>query len=198
MSKLSKNEMLKIWCGEVLGRSSRLGELTFPHHKHPKLSISNYKTKRKISDELWDSFISNMEKIESDELAIQLSRYKDVQGESKTNHSLKVLAEWNSDIHNQSYSEIMKNTLYDHMDKWLAKDRVAKLRMIDLAYLLTYDDCTEVDYASTFVSTLMKNKPMVDIEVDSNIRMLIPHIDMLISQNHVFYIASKQNPEAFE
>lgn len=185
MSQLSRNEILKVWCEDVVGRSSKLGELTFPHHSHPRLSISNYKTKRNISDDLWNKFVANMEKIESDELDSKIDMYK--------KHNTFV--DWISDIHDASYNKITQDEFYSHMDKWLAKDRVAKLRMIDLAYLLNYDDCTEVDYASTFVSTLMKNKPMVDVEVDSNIRMLIPHIDMLISQNHVFYIASSQNIE---
>lgn len=187
MSQLSRNEILKVWCEDVVGRSSKLGELTFPHHSHPRLSISNYKTKRNISDDLWNKFVANMEKIESDELDSKIDVYK--KHNTFADH-------WSSDIHESSYNKITQDEFYSHMDKWLAKDRVAKLRMIDLAYLLNYDNCTEVDYASTFVSTLMKNKPMMDVEVDSNIRMLIPHIDMLISQNHVFYIASSQNTES--
>lgn len=194
MKDLSRNELLTLWCDELVGRSSKLGELTFPHHAHPRLSISNYKGKRNISDKLWEKFMTNMDLIESKEFEKQISIYKEIRDEDASNLSAKIINR-EDDIHNQTYYDLMQREFYTHMNTWLIKDRVAKLRMIDLAYLLNYDDCIDNNYASTFVTNLMKNNSNVSIEVDSNIRKLIPHIDKLISENHVFYIASSQNTE---
>lgn len=81
------------------------------------------------------------------------------------------------------------------MRGWLDKDEIAKLRMIDLAYVMNYDDGENKNYYSTYVSNIIKKNIPVSIEDESRIYNLMNHIDNLIAERHVLYVVSSLNTE---
>lgn len=201
-TELSRNELLKMWCDQVVGRASKLGKLAFPHHSYPHLSISNYKGKRKISDALWTTLIEKMEEIESVELEQKTELFKKEREKENVNSDNRVDTAfdhyntygWGKSVHDQSYDEIHHQQFKDKTKQWLMKDEIAKLRMIDLAYVVNYG--ANKDFHSTYVSNILKKGLPVSIDDENRIYKLMNHIDDLIESRHTFYIAASLNTES--
>lgn len=201
-TELSRNELLKMWCDQVVGRASKLGKLAFPHHSYPQLSISNYKGKREISDSLWATLIEKMEEIESIEIEKKAELFKTERKKENMNSDSCVDTTfdhyntygWGKSVHDQSYDEIRHQQFKDKTKQWLMKDEIAKLRMIDLAYVVNYG--TNKDFHSTYVSNILKKGLPVSIDDENRIYKLMNHIDDLIESRHTFYIAASLNTES--
>jgi hypothetical protein len=203
-TNVSRNELLKIWCDKEYGRASKLGKLVFSHHSYPHLSISNYKSGRKISDKLWNTLLEKMEEIEQAELNTQVDLHNKVRKpdfslakESLSNEPNHYnIYGWGENVHEHSYDDVRQQQFKSITKQWLMRDEIAKLRMIDLAYVANYVEGGTKDLHSTYVSTILKKGLPVSIDDENRIYKLMNHIDDLIQSRHTFYVAASLNTEA--
>lgn len=60
--------IVREWCDEKLGRTSRLSALALPHYKHPNSGLSKYKCGEcEITDDMMVSITKHMQEIEQQE-----------------------------------------------------------------------------------------------------------------------------------
>lgn len=106
-----RNQLLKDWCNQEKGRTSKLSERVFEHTANPKTAISHYKNNREIKDDIWNKMITEILVIES------------LSGRTKP----KVVS---------TEFENFTQKLYD----WLAYNPYIKLYMSDAIYQHVYND----------------------------------------------------------